>query len=432
MNENSLVRRKEYLYYCLSEFPFPAISITFEGSIQFSNKIAMDLFSDITCSLEDTIREWNSYINKIVNLGENKIEIEKTIKGKVFLWTLVSIPQNRCINIYGIDISIQKNLEEKLSEKTFILNRRVKELNCLYEITKIIDKPNITLDRVFKDVLLKLQNAFQYPTKISIRLIVNNNEYLTNSFKVSKYSIVKFITVRGEKAGRLEAYFDDNSIYNGTPFLEGENILLSNVAKRIGKIMERVKAEDELSRLNKELKLMAFYDNLTGAMNRKYFTELLKTNIATYERTKQKLAVFFIDIDDFKKINDSLGHDFGDKILITVVSVIKSSIRKSDFIGRLGGDEFVLCINSIKSSEDALSIASKIKNNLVKIEVSKEEKNCLSVSIGIAIYPDDATGVLELFKYSDEAMYIAKKKRKGQILLYNEFKPIHKTDFVGT
>ena len=166
-------------------------------------------------------------------------------------------------------------------------------------------------------------------------------------------------------------------------------------------IKERIQAEDELKHL-------ALHDPLTNLPNRLLFQDRLKQSIAMSKRNNHKFAVFFMDLDNFKIINDTMGHDAGDELLKTVSVRLSQAVRETDTVARLGGDEFAFIINKIMTIEDALSFAQRLTSYLKpSVKVNGNDIN-MGSSIGITIYPDDADNSDELLRNADIAMYQAK------------------------
>ena len=160
------------------------------------------------------------------------------------------------------------------------------------------------------------------------------------------------------------------------------------------------------------------YDALTGAINRKPFVDILGQNILRAKREQSMLAVFYIDIDNFKRINDKFGHNIGDKVLQIATSKIRLCLRESDLIGRLGGDEFGICLNNIKSKKNVAVIAKKINHVFNdKIQVYSQSLE-LTLSIGITLFPEDGDDAEELLKYSDMAMYEIKRTKKNSFRFF--------------
>ncbi|MGH8503398.1 MAG: EAL domain-containing protein [Gammaproteobacteria bacterium] len=150
------------------------------------------------------------------------------------------------------------------------------------------------------------------------------------------------------------------------------------------------------------------YDALTGLPNRTLLADLLAQAIAQANRDGHCLAVLFIDLDQFKTINDSLGHLVGDKLLKQVAARLSKCRRRSDFLARLGGDEFLMALSQVKQAQDAAQIAQKIVNTLARPYRTGGHTLNTSCSIGISIYPNDGKDVQTLMRGADMAMYHAK------------------------
>jgi diguanylate cyclase (GGDEF)-like protein len=153
---------------------------------------------------------------------------------------------------------------------------------------------------------------------------------------------------------------------------------------------------------------LAYYDTLTGLPNRSLFADRLAVALAHASRHHHKLAVLFLDVDRFKQVNDSLGHTVGDRLLRTVASRIRSTVREEDTVSRFGGDEFTILIHIIGKIEDAGKIAQKILDALKAPIIIDEREFVVTSSIGVSIYPIDGTDGETLIRNADTAMYRAK------------------------
>ena len=183
----------------------------------------------------------------------------------------------------------------------------------------------------------------------------------------------------------------------------------------IGKIKDKEKI----------LEYQATHDNLTGLPNRLLLIDRIEQAIKKVTRHKIIGGLIFIDLDNFKLINDTLGHDIGDALLITVAKKMKDSIRDEDTVSRVGGDEFVILLDNLGSTKDDARrnikyLASKIKNSLNSIEYIEGHKNISTPSIGITLFSDDSVSVKDLIKQADTAMYEAKKQGKNSIELFED------------
>jgi diguanylate cyclase (GGDEF)-like protein len=163
---------------------------------------------------------------------------------------------------------------------------------------------------------------------------------------------------------------------------------------------------------------MAHYDLLTELPNRALITERLQQSVIKARRDKTNMAVMFLDLDRFKPVNDSLGHDIGDMLLKQVARRLLSSIRESDTVSRLGGDEFVVLLPSIEHDRDATIVAEKILQTLnLPFEVAGHAIS-ISGSIGIATYPAHGADEKLLLINADIAMYHAKKGGRNNYRLF--------------
>ena len=163
-----------------------------------------------------------------------------------------------------------------------------------------------------------------------------------------------------------------------------------------------------------KIKHLAFYDPLTGLPNRRKLLDRLHYSISINHRANSQFAVFMMDLDKFKAVNDSLGHAAGDELLKQVAVRIINCLRDSDMVARLGGDEFVLVLENLKIPEAAEIIALKVIADLtVPFQLSNNHTVQIGVSIGISIYPQDGNTPEKLMDHADTALYQAKDNGRG-------------------
>jgi len=167
-----------------------------------------------------------------------------------------------------------------------------------------------------------------------------------------------------------------------------------------------------------DLKHIANYDQLTGLPNRLLLSDRVLQAIREAKRIKSYIALMFLDLDEFKPVNDKFGHDIGDLVLKEVANRIQEYMRESDTVSRIGGDEFVILLQNIHAVEDAMRIAENIRHALQQPIIVIENKIQISSSIGIAIYPEDGDNIDILTRKADLAMYHAKKAGRNNFKLY--------------
>ncbi len=186
----------------------------------------------------------------------------------------------------------------------------------------------------------------------------------------------------------------------------------------IRNISNEKKAKKTLLLQKEALTHQAHHDALTGLPNRLLFNDRLRNSIEKSKRNKSTMALLFIDLDHFKEINDSLGHDAGDEILITVAQRLSKIIRKEDTLCRLGGDEFTVIVENLDQGQNASLLAQKIIKLLEQPVEFADNLLYVSSSIGISLYPDDGDNCQDLLKYADSAMYKAKHEGRNNFQFY--------------
>ena len=185
-------------------------------------------------------------------------------------------------------------------------------------------------------------------------------------------------------------------------------------------ISHRKKIEKELKDNEAKMMYRARHDMLTKLPNRFMFNEVIVREILHVKRENKKLALLFLDFDGFKNVNDFYGHDMGDELLIKSAKRLKNAIRESDYIFRFGGDEFVFLSSGFNDENDIVKIAEKLKNTFSEPFLIKGYLLKIGISIGIAVYPDDAQTSEELLRNADIAMYKAKEAGKNRYVFFEE------------
>lgn len=252
--------------------------------------------------------------------------------------------------------------------------------------------------------------------------LIGQDHYLLNSghhskafFKEMWGTIGRGSIWRGEIRNRAKDgsyYWVDTTI---VPFLNEKNIPYQYVSIRTD-ITERKKMEEALRISEEKLKYIAFHDALTEIPNRRFFLKKLEGKIQSAKEKHEKFAIVYLDMDSFKNINDTFGHDVGDEALKEFVQKVKSCISSEVFFARQGGDEFMLLIPIDTGEEVGVLLESIVKTLQKPSKIGQK----LHASLGVAIYPTDGLTKDQLMKHADEALYQAKKAGKNKYYMYSE------------
>lgn len=212
--------------------------------------------------------------------------------------------------------------------------------------------------------------------------------------------------------------------------LEEALVLLNSTYKKLEeeligareKNREMIHLMNEQKETEEKLAYLAYHDSLTGLPNRRLLIDRLDMAFAHAKRHQMTMALMFLDLDRFKMINDMLGHDVGDKVLVEVSARIKKSLREEDTVARLGGDEFVLLLPHIEQPEGIGKVAERICRILSQPIVVGTGEFHVTASIGIALFPQDGKDIDSLLKSADTALYKAKELGRNTHQFYSPYK----------
>ena len=200
----------------------------------------------------------------------------------------------------------------------------------------------------------------------------------------------------------------------------GRAVLSGEERTRARDLGERVAVAFATAAKDEQLYYQANYDALTGLPNRLYFKDQLARRFVQAQRDPQPFALLFIDLDDFKRVNDRLGHAAGDEALRQTAERLKQCVRETDTVTRLGGDEFTIILSHIRSERDPESVAEHVLEAMAAPFVVAGNEHFLSASIGIALYPADGKSADELLRNADTAMFRAKEGGRGRCVYFEE------------
>jgi diguanylate cyclase (GGDEF)-like protein/PAS domain S-box-containing protein len=427
--------------------------------------------------------------------------------------------------------------ENALLSQTRDLNKRVKELNSLYSLSRLVEE-GISLEEIIQGTVELIPPAMQYPEIACARVVMNDKEYRTKHYSISDCKLGSDIVVDAQPVGVLEiCYHIDSSKEDDCRFLPEEEDLVRAIAERLGRIIERKRTEEELReneekystvaekardgiviiqedvykyvnramteisgytteelvdmnfldifapeyrdllghryemrlsgeetppvyeakiqtkdaitrdvevsfgiityhgrpadmgfirditervKAQEEIRRLAYHDALTGLPNRALFNEQYTLAQAHAKRHKKGLGVILLDLDHFKEVNDTLGHNVGDQLLQVAGKRLSMLVREEDVVARMGGDEFMILLQEIDDEASVTTISRKI------VEVFREpfmfygQELHITTSVGVAIYPHDGEDIVTLLKNADIAMYRAKEHGRNRYMLYSQ------------
>ncbi len=190
------------------------------------------------------------------------------------------------------------------------------------------------------------------------------------------------------------------------------------IGSQVGQFLARKSAEQNL-------RFVASHDPLTGLFNRNMFNERLQQALAQAARFERNLSLLFIDLDGFKNVNDTLGHNAGDALLSELAARLRATLREGDVIGRMGGDEFVVLVEEVAEATQAAEVAKKVLEMAARPFLYQGRECRVTASVGISIYPDDGKDAQTLLKNADIAMYLVKQQGKNSFRFYSPQMNVH-------
>ncbi|MCP4995811.1 MAG: PAS domain S-box protein, partial [Gammaproteobacteria bacterium] len=295
-----------------------------------------------------------------------------------------------------LDITKRKRAEEKVHT----LSQAIEQS----PVSVIITDPKANI--VF------VNNTFEQVTGYSSAEVIGQNPSILKSGKTSpgRYSDL-WLAITNGKTWRGEF---QNCRKNGEIFWEQAQI--APVLNESGATVHYLAVKEDIShRKQQEERILhqAHFDMLTGLPNRFLSLDRLSQQLNEAQRTNERVAVLFLDLDDFKKINDALGHEMGDKLLIEAARRLSSVVRSGDTVGRLGGDEFIVLLGGLTDAADASPVVENLLNRFRDAFSVDGRELILTASVGIAAYPDDGDTPSELLRNADSAMYYSKKQGRN-------------------
>lgn len=240
------------------------------------------------------------------------------------------------------------------------------------------------------------------------------SEYTKEKAFVEQLGVRSILAIKVVSKDRLFGYLFYDSLKKYVSWPKDNQEMIKILANLLSDALVKSEAE-------KEITYMAFYDNLTGLPNRSTFKQGLHKDIISTGKSGKMLAVMFLDLDSFKSINDTMGHDIGDEVLRILALRLSSNLRSTDRIARFGGDEFLIQINQIGREEDITNVADRIMKTFADPLHLNGQELFITASAGISVYPVDGRDADELIKNADLAMYASKYRGKNRYTLCSPF-----------
>jgi len=290
---------------------------------------------------------------------------------------------------------------------TWEINLTNNEFSCSLEACSILGLNALKTPVAYNDFFTPIMAHEQDMVKHTI----DNAIQLKTNFSLN-YQIVYSNNTKAHILNQNEIIFDEN----------GQPKIMLGVVQDVS----------QLKRAEERIHILAFHDGLTGLANRMFFLEQLDVQIQKASRNKQKFALLFLDLDQFKNINDTLGHHIGDLLLKKVGKKLTECTRSTDIatrfdreesksvIARLGGDEFIILLSDVKNLQNPAIVAKRILKMIPQTCLFEGNDISVTVSIGISLFPADGTKSATLLKNADSAMYHAKKKGRNNYQFYSE------------
>ena len=341
----------------------------------------------------------NILIPNIPEQGDKLISVQKNMEilGDINKFKKIIEDDSNIAEIYNRIIDIFENKFQLQNFKLYAVLNAKQEMKVIYEKGKgccDIKVPNLC--RAYRTA--KEINSIKFPHICSEHLC-QKTEYICIPFSSG-----------GTFTGIVNLNFSKEEF-------EKQKNLIPYIESYLNETASIIEAKYTLNLMKQN----SLTDQLTGLYNRRYLEEILDKLAASTIREESLLGILMIDIDHFKKVNDTFGHDAGDEVLAQLSKVLVNSVRDSDFVVRFGGEEFIIVLQNIKDEKGILMVAEKIRKSFEKLQISVSRKTInKTISIGVSIFPKDTTKIWEAIKFSDLALYEAKNTGRNKVIKFNE------------
>ncbi|PUE64712.1 sensor domain-containing diguanylate cyclase [Arcobacter lacus] len=431
-----LLSENEHLRFCFIYDFSSKMIVAKNGELKDIVISQADKYEDF--SQDNLVSKTMKYESNIIvnNFKEKNISVFYKDAEKLNINSMATFPIKKFNEVVGVLIIYSKELEFFDQEVEILFDKLVSD------ITHCLEKIEYEDIRLKQEAELRLSSyAFDSSAPMIITDVYNNIVKVNQAFcKIMGYSKEEIVgqNPRIFKTAHQDKDFVENlwnnlkingswsgDVYNKKSndeiiALKATITVIKNQDDKITNYLGQYMDNSEQKDKEKILEYQATHDNLTGLPNRLLLTDRIEHAITKTVRHKIFGGLIFIDLDNFKAVNDTLGHDIGDILLITVAKKIKQVIRDEDTVSRIGGDEFIVLLdnignNSIDAKKNITSLAEKIKETLNAITHIEGHVNISTPSIGITLFSDASVSVKDIIKQADTAMYSAKKQGKNAI-----------------
>jgi len=402
-----------------SENPNPILRIARDGTLLYANEACSSLLPD-----------WHLQVGRGVpsmvrDIASQALTSGKTLlhdlehRGRVYSFFVVPIADAGYTNMYGSNITARKRAEEelRLSEERF---RNIFEDGPIGMVLVDLNREIVTANEVFCRLL-----GYSAQELAGQRMVdLTYEEDREQSLKFSAQLLAG--TIPQTQLEKRYVRKDGGIVW--------AKVTASAIHSKEGHVIYTLGLIEDLTESKKaaeKIHLLAYYDSLTGLPNRTFHKELMKSAIEHARRRKEIFAIIYLGLDNFQRINDTLGHSSGDILLKAVADRLANSLRKSDYIAssyegettevvsRVGGDEFIVLAQDLTQAQDAAKTAHRLLGEISEPFDLSGFEAFMTASIGIALYPDDGTDVDDLLKNADTAMGQAKNEGKNNYQFYS-------------
>jgi len=290
------------------------------------------------------------------------------------------------------------------------MGERIKELQCMFGLTGIVRRRG-NLHEMLQDAVRLIADGWRYPEYANVRIILDDMEYIDNPFVLTEWKMSSSLIVDSKYCGSVEVYYSKAfpELDEG-PFLNQERHLIDAIATILSEAIEHRNAQEELE-------FLATHDSLTGLYNRKILEQRLSNEILRAARYERPLSIFMLDIDHFKQINDTYGHQAGDRVLQQFSKTLGNAVRRTDYSARYGGEEFVIVLPETPLVR-ALELAERLRSDSARqlIGLESGEELSVTVCVGVSTFPEHANTWTDLLHAADTAMYAAETAGRNKVM----------------